>query len=130
MGKLYTNPFYRLVKKALSDSGVVVVQSTSPYVAKKSFWCVEATLKSVGFLTAPYHAYVPSFGDWGYIIAARQKFNPPSRVPEGLRFVSLDAITGMFYFPDDMRMDEGEVNRLNNQVLVRLFEDEWSGYVN
>lgn len=130
LGKLYTNAFYRLVHKALSDTGVVVVQSTSPYVAKKSFWCVESTLRAAGFLTAPYHAYVPSFGDWGYIIAGKQKFNPPSRMPEGLRFVSLEAIRGMFYFPDDMKIDEGEVNRLNNQVLVRLFEDEWSGYVN
>lgn len=130
LGKLYTNAFYRLVKKALSDSGVVVVQSTSPYVARKSFWCVDATLRSVGFITAPYHAYVPSFGDWGYIIAGKHQFNPPSRIPEGLRFVSLDAIKGMFYFPDDMKAGEGEINKLNNQVLVRLFEEEWSGYAN
>jgi spermidine synthase len=67
---------------------------------------------------------------WGYIIAAKRQFSPPSRIPAGLRFVSLDAIKGMFYFPDDMKVGEGEINKLNNQVLVRLFEEEWAGYVN
>ena len=34
IGKLYTNTFYRFVRDALSEKGIAVVQSTSPYVAR------------------------------------------------------------------------------------------------
>ena len=64
LGKLYTAAFYRLIEKRLSANGLMVVQSTSPLYARQSFWCVVTTLESVGFKTAPYHAQVPSFGEW------------------------------------------------------------------
>src|SRR4029079_10369101 len=60
LGKLYTTRFYALLKAALSDGGVAVVQSTSPLFARQSFWCVAQTLKAAGFDTRPYHAWVPS----------------------------------------------------------------------
>jgi len=31
----------------------------------------------------------------------------------------------MFVFPKDMERVPAEVNRLNNQILVRYFEREW-----
>ena len=31
----------------------------------------------------------------------------------------------MFGFPADMGRREGPINRLNNQVLVRLYEEDW-----
>jgi spermidine synthase len=74
LGKLYTSAFYRLLEKRLSAHGLLVVQSTSPLYARQSFWCVVTTLEAVGFKTAPYHALVPSFGEWGFIIAGRQEF--------------------------------------------------------
>lgn len=129
IGKLYTNSFYRLLKDALSEKGVAVIQSTSPYVAKKSFWCVDSTLKSVGFLTTPYHAYVPSFGEWGFLIATKRPFVPPSEFPNGLKFVEAETVKTMLHFPEDMTARVAEVNKLNNQALVRYFEDEWSEYI-
>lgn len=129
IGKLYTNSFYRLLHAVLKDDGVLVVQSTSPYVAPRSFWCIDRTLQSVGFVTTPYHAYVPSFGDWGYTIATKRPFTPPTRFPEGLRFVDVDTARHMLHFPDDMRREVETVNKLNNQLLVRYFEEEWSEYV-
>jgi len=129
IGKLYSNSFYRILKDALSEKGVVVIQSTSPYVAKKSFWCVESTMRSVGFLTTPYHAYVPAFGDWGYVMGTKRKFVPPSEFPAGLKFVNAESLSGMFYFPEDMKADIKDVNKLNNQILVRYFESEWGDYV-
>ncbi|MCC6137441.1 MAG: polyamine aminopropyltransferase [Bdellovibrionaceae bacterium] len=129
VGKLYTNTFYRILKNALSDKGVGVIQSTSPYVAKKSFWCIDNTLKSVGLKTTPYHVYVPAFGDWGYILISQQTFTVPQKYPDGLKFVNPDVVNTFMVFPQDMRVDSHEVNKLNNQILVRFFEEEWANYV-
>lgn len=128
LGKLYTNTFYRLIRKALNHDGVVVVQSTSPFVARKSFWCVVNTLQSVGLRTMPYHTYLPSFGEWGYIIATEGYFRMPQSFISDLRFVTPESARSMMEFPPDMGPVETEVNRLNNQVLVRYFEEEWARY--
>lgn len=126
IGKLYTNSFYRLLKDALKDDGIAVIQSTSPYVAKKSFWCINQTLESVGLITSPYHAYIPSFGEWGYILASKQPLTLPQTFLPELKFVGLSTIKSFFQFHEDMKASTPEVNKLNNQILVRYFEDEWS----
>lgn len=127
VGKLYTNTFYNIVKHLLKPNGIMVVQSTSPYVAPKSYWTVEKTLQSVGLHTVPYHNYVPSFGEWGYIMAMNK---PVYKVPDtylpGLRFMSKSCLEQMLFFPKDMARVPAQVNKLNNQILVKLFEDEWS----
>jgi spermidine synthase len=128
IGKLYTNTFYRLIKTALNPTGVGVVQSTSPYVAKKSFWCVDETLKSVGFLTTPYHVYVPAFGDWGYILFSNFELRKGSQLPADLKYITPQVMDSLFVFPPDMRVAHSEVNKLNNQILVKYFEEEWANY--
>ena len=72
IGKLYTNSFYALLEQRLAASGYAVVQTTSPLVARQSFWTVVQTIESVGLRTTPYHAHVPSFGEWGFVIASRR----------------------------------------------------------
>jgi spermidine synthase len=125
LGKLYTNTFYRLLEKHLSQHGLAVIQATSPLYAPKSFWCIEHTLRSVGLKTAPYHALVPSFGEWGYIIASHQPYRPPERYSPDLRYVSADLNPVLFQFPLDMAPVETDINRLNNQALVHYYESEW-----
>ena len=125
LGKLYTSAFYRLLSKRLSAQGLLVVQATSPFYARQSFWCVVTTLESVGLQTAPYHALVPSFGEWGYILAGRRL--PPFAAVDPLktRFLTLELLPSLFVFPADMARLPAEVNQLNNQALVRYFEAEW-----
>jgi spermidine synthase len=125
LGKLYTTSFYQRVDQALSAGGWLVVQTTSPLVARKSFWTVAATLEAVGLATTPYHVMVPSFGEWGFIIAGRRPWQPPKALPEGLRFLTLDGMAPLLQFPPDMARVAAEPNRLSNQVLVTTFEDEW-----
>jgi spermidine synthase len=127
VGKLYTNSFYKLAKGVLAPGGIMVIQATSPYVAPKSFWTVDTTLRSVGLHTIPYHNYVPSFGEWGYIMATENPvYKKPAVFLPGMRFVTKESLDLMFYFPKDMAKVKTEVNKLNNQVLVKYFEDEWS----
>jgi spermidine synthase len=128
VGKLYTTAFYELLVKAVSPQGALVVQSTSPYVAPKSFWCIDRTLQSVGLSTVPYHAYVPSFGEWGFILAARHPLKVPDAFLPTLRFLNAESIHTLLTFPKDMKQVPTEINKLNNQVLVRYFDEEWADY--
>jgi spermidine synthase len=125
IGKLYTASFYRLIDQHLSASGYAVVQTTSPLIARKSFWTVATTIESVGLAATPYHAHVPSFGEWGFIVAGRRPYRLPAALPEGLRFLSPAGLPLLFDFPLDMARVPAEVNRLSNQVLVQTFEAEW-----
>jgi spermidine synthase len=129
IGKLYSVTFYAELSKRLSSDGVLVVQSTSPYVARKSFWCIRHTLAAVGLQTIPYHAYVPSFGEWGYVLALRNRhWRVGGPLPPGLRYVDTPTIHDMLFFPPDMAEVATPVNKLNNQVLVQLFDEEWAPY--
>jgi spermidine synthase len=125
LGKLYTSRFYAMLRRRLDPDATVAVQSTSPLVARKSFWCVARTMESVGFQVRPYHALVPSFGEWGFVLGALRPFDPPTTVPAGLRYLDERTLASMFVLGPDMAKVETEVNRLDNQVLVRYYDDEW-----
>ncbi|MFO1386422.1 MAG: polyamine aminopropyltransferase [Chitinivorax sp.] len=125
VGKLYTNTFYRLLERHLNARGRAVIQATSPLYARQSFWTVVNTVESVGLSTQPYHALVPAFGEWGYILCGREPYTPPQQLPTGLRFISASQLPTLFQFAPDMARVETEINRLNNQILVRTFEEEW-----
>ena len=125
IGKLYTNSFYALLDQRLSASGYAVIQSTSPLVARQSYWTVVQTIESVGLRATPYHAHVPSFGEWGFVIASRRPYRHPATLPEGLRFLNPQSLPQLFDFPQDMGRVPAEVNRLSNQVLVHTYETEW-----
>ena len=125
LGKLYTTAFYRLLSKHIGRNGMIVVQSTSPLFARQSYWCINETLKQAGLRTYPYHVYVPSFGEWGFVLASLEPYEYPQQVPAGLRFLNPTNLAEMFHFPNDMLPVPVEPNRLNDQVLVRYYEKEW-----
>ena len=127
LGKLYSVPMYRLVARHLAEGGKIVVQSTSPYFAPRAYWSVVATLEAAGLKTAPYHVYVPSFGEWGYVLAgAETDFRLPNRVDVPTRFLNAAEMAQMFRFPADMARRAVEPNYLNNQRLVAYFEQDWA----
>jgi spermidine synthase len=129
VGKLYTTRFFRLLKQRLAPGAGIAVQCTSPLVAPRSYWCIIATLEAAGFQVRPYQAAVPSFGIWGFALAAAEPFPVPSSIsPEvvpHLRFLDRQSLAGLFDFPLDVRRVETEVNRLDNQALVRYYDSEW-----
>ncbi len=125
IGKLYSTSFYQRADQALAAGGFMVVQTTSPLFARKSFWTVAATLEAVGLQTKPYHAHVPSFGEWGFIIASRRPWTLPQALPPGLRFLTLEGLPALLHFPPDMARVPMPPNRLSQQGLVATFEEEW-----
>ena len=126
LGKLYSVPFYSMLKKHVAAKGMVVVQSTSPFFAPNAYWTIDATLREVGMRTWPYHAYVPSFGEWGFIMASAEgQFVPPASYTLPMRFLNGATTREMFAFPPDMQPRAMAPNQLNTQSLVREFEQDW-----
>lgn len=125
LGKLYTTRFYGLLRAQLSEAGSLVVQSTSPLFARRSYWCIVHTLRQVGFSVSPYHANVPSFGEWGYVLARHLPFEPPQHTPVETRYLTPEVMAALFVWSPDMSELPAEPNRLDNQALVRYYEDEW-----
>ena len=123
VGKLYTTVFYNRLKQHLSPNGACVIQCTSPMFARRSFWCIVKTIASSGFYTRPYHVYVPSFGEWGYCLATLRPVDIPEC--EGDRFLTKEETRHMFSFPRDLAQLPTEVNKLQNQILVRYYDNEW-----
>ena len=130
LGKLYSVPFYRLVARHVSENGLFAVQSTSPYYAPNAYASINATLRSAGWQTTPYHCYVPSFGEWGFVIGSKKAgYVPPQAYDVPLRFLDAPSTELMFTWPRDMQPREGEPNRLNTQSLVREFEQDWGNVI-
>jgi spermidine synthase len=128
IGKLYSTSFYALMARHLAASGYAVIQTTSPLIARKSFWTVVATVEAVGLTATPYHAHVPSFGEWGFVLASQRPLATATlqrALPEGLRFLSPHGLPALFDFPPDMARVAAEPNRLSTQGLVQTFEEEW-----
>lgn len=133
VGKLYTDAFYQRLRRQLGLRGVAVIQATSPGFARKTFWSIVTTVESAGFSANPYHAYVPSFGDWGFILIGTPgldggSLQPPHTLklePSELRFLDDIVLRQLFEFPKDQVRVDGEINRLNDQKLVPLYTSEW-----
>src|ERR1044072_65234 len=125
LGKLYTTRFYRLLRNRLTPTAGVSVQSTSPMFARNSYWCIVRTLEAAGFVVKPYYTAVPSFGLWGFALARATPFELPTRPPDGLRFLDEQTVAAMFRLSKDIEPVPVEINRLDNQALVRYYEGEW-----
>ncbi len=128
LGKLYTTQFYRMIYKILSPGAPMAVQSTSPLMARASYWCIARTIEASGFFIRPYHVAVPSFGEWGFVLAKKQHFEVPASLAtpiSQLRFLTNELVPQLFVLPKDMGSLPIEVNRLNNQILVHYHESDW-----
>jgi spermidine synthase len=125
LGKLYSTRFFNLLERRLSPEASVGIQCTSPLFARSSYWCVIRTMEAAGFHVQPYHATVPSFGVWGFAVAKLAPFEAPASVIPGLRFLDAHALKAMFLFSEDISTVPVEINRLDNQALVRYYEAEW-----
>jgi spermidine synthase len=126
LGKLYTTAFYERLQRVLSPDGVVVIQSTSPLHARRAFWCVVRTVEASGLSARPYRTAVPSFGgDWGFVLASRVELPVPAAAPRGAATLDGPSMAAMFVLSPDVGPVDVEPNRLNTQVLVKYYEEEW-----
>ncbi len=129
--KLYSVEFYVLARHALAADGRIVVQSGSPYFAPRSYWSIESSLAEAGFDSVPYHVSVPSFGDWGFHLAAVGAA-PELRLPDNagdLRSLDAEALRAAGVFPADRRrMPNVPPSTLMHPRILEYAMEEWQDY--
>jgi spermidine synthase len=127
--KLYSTEFYALARRTLAPGGRLAVQAGSPYFAPETFSCVLSTVRSAGLAAVPYHVDVPSFGDWGFVLAAVAA-EPPLRLASGqrLRFLDEAVLGAAAVFPADRRPQPTQPSTLDDPVVLQLAAREWRGY--
>jgi len=133
LAKLYSQEFYTKVKHHLSLNGIMVVQATSPYLAKESFLCIGRTLEAAGFEVLPFHENIPSFGDWGWYLAwdpAIQRNKLQDRIqtlsfPVDTRFLTPEVFRSQLVFgKGHLDTLKKEINTLLHPILLTLYNHE------
>ena len=130
LAKLYSVEFYSLVRHALAPRGRLVVQAGSPYFATEAFWCIEESIAAAGLATMPYQVNVPSFGNWGYVLAARSPPRPrlAADAPD-LRFLTEATLSAATVFAADVSHRSVRV-RPSTLMHPRILEYERHGWRN
>ena len=129
VARLYSTHFFRLAQSRLTPNGVFATQASSPFHTRNAFWCIFETLKQSGFeQVLPYHTYVPSFGDWGFIMASRLPLEVrPFHTTLPVRYLDKAVVGAMFDFPKDSNNPGGLLpNRLDQPALLEYYLADWS----
>ena len=132
LSRMYSKQFYKLVHASLARHGAFVTQSTSPYFSTKAFWSIVSTISEAGLKNIyPYHAQIPSFGDWGFVLASSDKkdISSPS-INIKTRFLDKIIFGNLFVFEKDIQdqKNEVEINTLDDPVILRYYLDGWKEY--
>jgi len=127
LARLYSNAFYGLIAKNLSPEGVFATQATSPELTTNAFWCIMKTMQDAGFKhTFPYHVNVPSFGNWGFVMATpTDRLRTQFRDDIELKFLEDGIMSHLLYFPKDKRINDIKANNLDQPALLEYYLDHW-----
>ena len=138
LAKLYTTAFYTLCARRLATGGVMATQATSPFFAPEAFACILRTMGAAVPEGAPsgrlhprgYHVNVPSFGEWGFVIAGREPVRPQMQaVNVPTRLLNTPTLQAMFVFSQDLVPDpEVRINRLDQPVLYEYYKRGWGRF--
>lgn len=135
LARLYSRDFYQLTQTRLDLGGIVVTQATSPFFARKAFWSINKTMQSAGYETKPYHISVPSFGEWGFIMASRQKL--PSDLgwhlakfldSPLLQFLDHKLMNGIFNFAKDLQKLPVDESTIDSPVVLDYYLEGWRAW--
>ena len=130
LSKLYSVAFYKLVGDILGPGGTMVTQSTSPFFARRAFWCIHQSIEEAGWHTYAYHVEVPSMGNWGFNLASKTPCDIEDiRLTVETKFLTDDLTSAMFRFGKDVAEVETRLNKLLKPVLMFYYDDEkWRFY--
>ncbi|MEP3635794.1 MAG: polyamine aminopropyltransferase [Paracoccaceae bacterium] len=137
LSKLYSTEFYAILIERLSPRGVLVTQAGSPFFARQAFWSIietwEGTRNPMSALQAlyvrPYRAYVPSFGEWGFVLVS--PYEPAQRDlvwPQGLRYLTPEIWQQAQVFAADTARVPADLNTIQSHALVHYYQDGWDAW--
>lgn len=128
LGRLYSVEFYALIGRVLADDGLMAVQAGSPFATPTAFWRTVSTIGAAGYAVTPYHVHVPTFGDWGMVLARRGAAPPVPTIPDDappLRFLNQRVLDAATVFGGDIRPQWLEPSTLDHP---RIVDDMRKGY--
>lgn len=138
LNKLYTWEFYSLLRNHLRPGGAMMVQATSPVFAPNVYWTINETIKSTDLFVTNLHVDIPSFGNWGFIMATREKLNSDElSITVPTKYLTSEMIPALKAFgkdEDDIVFDkkgervQWETNTLIHPILIKLYEEAWINY--
>lgn len=139
LAKLYSKTFYELVGRRLAAGGTFVTQATSPFRSRAAFWCIAETVAAadVGagpaarpFQVHPYHTYVPTFGTWGFVLAAPRTLDVDEiELPVPTRYLTPTTVGDLFDLPADLSRVEVPVSRLDQPGVFHLYRRGYHEYL-
>lgn len=139
VSKLYSREFYAPLMQRVAARGAIVTQAGSPLFAREAFWSVARTIAETPnplspgetVFATPYHTYVPSFGDWGFVVASAYPLKDvPAALPDGLRYFEHGLWSAMTTFAGDTGPVDVEANSILSHALVNYYEDGWRRWMN
>lgn len=129
LAKLYSTAMYHLVEAHLSPGGVAVTQASSPYFARKAYWCAKHTIEAAGLHAIAYHSWVPAFGDWGFLLFARHELDWAGLEPHpDARFLDQAQLDVARHFPVDQAEQPTQANTLDHPIIAEYYRDGWQTF--
>jgi len=126
LSRLYSQTFYQLLKSKLSKSGAMVTQASSPMFSRKAFWSIKKTMQSTKLYTQAYHTYIPSFGEWGFVLASHFPIDFKKKEPlHNLKYLNKEVMNKMTIFAKDIEELKVESNKLSNHKLIYYYNEGW-----
>jgi len=125
LSRLYSQTFYKILANHLSRSGAIVTQSASPLFTRKAFWSIKKTMQSTGLTTKAYHTYVPSFGEWGFMMASKLKIDFNKEPMKNLKYLNKEVLQRMAIFDKDIAELDVEPNKLSTHKLIEYYNSGW-----
>ncbi len=138
LNKMYSKEFYKRLHYLLKDGGSMIAQSTSPYNAYNAFLSIKKTMKASGFKNVEQlHKNVPSFGQWGWTIANKDKLSPKEKLKnireEEIKnnWLTKEIMLGSFDFGKNFyrHYDKIEVNRLGTGIIYNYYQSAWKNSI-
>ncbi|CQR48126.1 Spermidine synthase [Paraliobacillus sp. PM-2] len=137
LNKLYTKEFYALARNHMSLNGAMMVQATSPYFAPEVYWTISETITSNNLKVENLHVDIPSFGNWGFVLASRNSIHLDRlTVNVDTEFLSTGLLPSLGQFGKDIDKEierNGEKvviepNTLIDPRLIQIYERSWKYY--
>lgn len=126
LSRLYAKEFYDLIHLRLSRTGIFLTQATSPFFARKAFWCIYHTVNAAIPHAYAYHVHVPSFGEWGFVMGSKVDLNIDSvRISVPTTYLDDQTATKMFTFPKDLVDVTPEISTLDRPVVIKYYLAGW-----
>ena len=97
-------------------------------MANSAFSCIVNTLNEVFPKVTPYHTYVPSFGDWGFVITSKEDINfekLKQPIDFYTRYLTNKTMQESFIWPKDIPIKATSINTMDNPIILQYFLEDW-----